>query len=98
MPEQAANRRTNRRQIAERLGIFAKVKFATPDAVRKALKARGLPYGIAKAGGTWYVHGGDAHAWYSSSLNVYRLDDMTVDAVVRQIMDMAEEHRRKNDP
>jgi hypothetical protein len=45
-------------------------------------------YDIAKAGGTWYVHGGDSHTWYSSSLNTYTLAGVSVAYWIQTIQAM----------
>ena len=69
--------------------------MTTPKEVRSELKRRGMPYGIAKAGGAWYVHGGDASSWHSASLNTYRLDGMTAAEWADQIRDMEISHKKE---
>lgn len=47
------------------------MRYTTPAQVRRELKRSGMPYGVAKAHGVWYVFGGESQGWYSNSLNVY---------------------------
>jgi len=65
--------------------------MATPAEVRKELLNRGLPYKIAKAGGSWYVYDGGAECWRRCSLSTYRLDGLSAKEWVEIIEDMSKE-------
>jgi hypothetical protein len=62
---------------------------ATPARVRNAMRRHGLAgYGISKANGTWYVFGGEAATWKSTSLNTDRLDGKSVAYWIQQMQTM----------
>lgn len=65
--------------------------MATPNEVRRELKARNLPYKIAKGGGSWYVYDGGAELWYSSSLCIWTWDGLSAKEWVDRIEDMAKQ-------
>ena len=70
------------------LVISHELRMTTPQQVRSALKKSGMPYGVAKAHGVWYVFGGESHGWYSSSLNVPSFSFISADAWVEEIRAM----------
>jgi len=63
-------------------------KKTTPQKVRAALRAAGLPYDLHKAEHCWFVFGGESSDWSATSLNVSKLDDYTPQEWVEIIKDM----------
>jgi hypothetical protein len=65
----------------------------TPRQVRAELKKRKLPYDVLKCSGCWYVVGGDAHEWYSSSLEAFDFSGWPAWVWVNEIEHMADKHQ-----
>ncbi len=57
------------------------------------LRKRGIKEELVKGKGYFYFDGGDAHEWYSTSIPVYSISDLTLDYVLSEHERLSTEHR-----
>jgi hypothetical protein len=66
--------------------------MATPAQVRNKLKKAGTPYGIFKTTSCWFVIGGKSDEWQSTSLNLYKFDELTDEEVLEMVIDLEKDN------
>lgn len=68
-------------------------KRLTLNAINKALAAKGCGERLVKGNGYWYFAEGKAHFWPSSSVLVYRLNDLTLEQWLEEHADLSTRRR-----
>lgn len=67
-------------------------KLAT---VNKALKAAGYAEQLVQGNGYWYFVDGDAAKWFSSSVAVYRLNELSIERWIDERNRLANDYRNR---
>lgn len=70
-------------------------KRLTIASINAAIKAKGGNEILYKGNGYFYFWEGDAPDWHSSSVMVYRLNDLTLEQWVNEWERMRDEHNTK---